>query len=41
MYARKKTVKGHTYYYLVSSHRVNGKVVQHHEKYLGKTKKGF
>ena len=36
-YVRSKNIKGHTYYYLVSSKRVNGHVVQKFEKYYGKT----
>jgi len=36
-YVRSKSIKGHTYYYLVSSKRINGHVVQKFEKYYGKT----
>lgn len=36
-YVRSKNIKGHTYYYLVSSKRVNGHVVQKFEKYYGKS----
>lgn len=36
MYVRTKNIKGHTYYYLVEGHRVNGKVMQKVIKYLGK-----
>lgn len=37
-FIRSKRIKGHTYYYLVSSSRVNGRVVQKFEKYVGKSK---
>ncbi len=36
MYVRTKNIKGHTYYYLVEGHRVNGKVMQKVIQYLGK-----
>ena len=36
MYVRSKNIKGHTYYYLVEGHRVNGKVMQKVIQYLGK-----
>ncbi|MDO8647971.1 MAG: hypothetical protein Q7R70_06195 [Candidatus Diapherotrites archaeon] len=35
-FVRSKSIKGHTYYYLVSNKRVNGRVVQKFEKYYGK-----
>lgn len=35
-FVRSKSIKGHTYYYLVSNKRVNGHVVQKFEKYYGK-----
>ncbi|HIH21224.1 MAG: hypothetical protein QT12_C0033G0008 [archaeon GW2011_AR21] len=37
-FVRSKRIKGHTYYYLVSSHRQDGKIVQKFEKYVGKNK---
>jgi len=34
-YVRRKRVKGHDYYYLVKSYRLNGKVKTRILKYLG------
>ena len=34
-YVRRKRVKGHDYYYLVKSYRLNGKVKTRMLKYLG------
>ena len=36
MFLRKKTIKGHEYWYLVENTWVNGKSRQHVLKYLGK-----
>jgi len=36
-YVRRKRIKGHDYYYLVESVRLNGKVRSRTLKYLGKT----
>ena len=36
-YVRRKRVKGHDYYYLVKSYRLNGKVKTRVLKYLGVT----
>lgn len=36
MYYRLKSIKGYKYWYKVSSHRIDGRVVQKFEKYIGK-----
>lgn len=41
MYIRRKTIKGHAYYYLVEGRRVGGRVQQKVIRYLGKSVAGF